>query len=199
MPARTPEPRSPGRSNPQRFQDVGPVKAAVVPPNLVVMGVAGCGKSSVGRALADALGVSFVEGDSAHPPENIARMQAGIALTDADRAGWLATLARCLADAVQHGEHVVITCSALKRSYRDTLRGGDPDVFFVLLHGTRALIEQRMRERSGHFMPLSLIDSQFAALEPPAADERAFAVDVGPAPSAIVAQVLAALEHQPAR
>ncbi|WP_047243773.1 gluconokinase [Chromobacterium subtsugae] len=161
--------------------------------NIVVMGVAGCGKSSAGRLLAEALNASFIEGDSFHPPENIARMRAGVPLNDADRAGWLANLAERLRQGRADGERMVLACSALKRRYRDVLRGGDPDLAFIHLAGERALIAERMRERSGHFMPESLLDSQFGDLEAPGADERSIRCDIQQPPTALLRQILQAL------
>ncbi|KJV26217.1 gluconate kinase [Aquitalea magnusonii] len=148
-------------------------------PNIVVMGVAGCGKSSLGQALAAALSSAYIEGDRFHPPENIARMQAGIALTDADRAGWLAQLAAQLAKARAEQQAVVLACSALKQRYRDTLRSGDPDLLLVHLKGDKTVIAERMAARDAHFMPTSLLDSQFADLEPPEAQrENVITLDV---------------------
>lgn len=163
------------------------------PPNLVVMGVAGCGKSHIGKAIASALDATFIEGDAFHPPENVARMSASIPLTDADRAGWLAALAARLAQGRRNGESMVLACSALKQRYRDQLREGDPDLVFVHLHGSRDLIAARMTERSGHFMPVSLLDSQFRDLEAPGADERVIACDIGAPPEPLRDQVLAQL------
>ncbi|POZ63415.1 gluconokinase [Chromobacterium alticapitis] len=162
--------------------------------NIVVMGVAGCGKSSVGKMLAEALGASFIEGDSFHPQENIERMRAGIPLDDASRAGWLAALAEQLSAARTSGHATVLACSALKRRYRDALRGGDPELRFVHLQGEAELIAARMRERSGHFMPESLLASQFADLEPPEMDERAIAVDIGAPPPAMLRCILSTLD-----
>ena len=142
------------------------------------MGVSGCGKSDVGQRLATALGVTFIEGDVWHSSENVAKMAAGIPLTDADRAGWLATLREKIAAARVAGETIVLSCSALKRRYRDLLRQGDPNLFFVELDGPRALIEQRMQARTGHFMPASLLDSQFRDLEPLQPDESGLRVPV---------------------
>jgi gluconokinase len=157
----------------------------------VVMGVAGSGKSTVGAALARALGVEFVEGDDYHPRENVERMAAGIPLTDADRAGWLRALAARLREAEDTAAGLVMTCSALKRSYRDVLRAGAPDVRFVFLRGPRELIAQRLATRRGHFMPASLLDSQFAALEEPSPDEGAWVVDAGDPPQHIVDALVA--------
>jgi len=168
-------------------------KPIVGKPIVVVMGVCGCGKSLVGRMLAERLGVAYVEGDEHHPPANIAKMSAGTPLTDEDRWGWLDTLAGFIADADRRGEGLVLACSALKRRYRDRLRGDGRRVTFLHLHGDKALIAERMRARSAHFMPASLIDSQFAALEPPGADEAALTVDVARSPDDIVAEFLARL------
>ncbi len=159
--------------------------------SVVVMGVSGCGKSTVGRQLAVALGAEFAEGDQFHPPDNVARMAAGIALTDADRQGWLEILAQQLAAARAAGRARVLSCSALKRSYRDVLRHGAPDLLFVHLAGSRELLAQRMAARAGHYMPASLLDSQLATLEPPGADENALSFDVALAPEAIIAALRA--------
>ncbi|GAB4064480.1 gluconokinase [Ancylobacter sonchi] len=155
-------------------------------PLVVVMGVCGCGKSSVGAALAARNGWAFVEGDELHPPANVARMAQGQPLTDADRHGWLATIGERLAEAARAGDGLVVSCSALKRAYRDQLAAASPRVMFLHLAGDRALIEARMAARAGHFMPLSLIDSQFATLEPPGADERAVTLSIDMPPEALV-------------
>jgi gluconokinase len=157
----------------------------------VVMGVAGSGKSLLGSALARALDVEFVEGDEYHPPENIARMAAGIPLTDEDRAGWLRALAGRIREARAAGRGLVVTCSALKRSYRDVLRAAASDVRFVFLRADRALLMKRLAGRRGHFMPPSLLDSQLATLEEPSADEHAWAFDAGESPADLVATVVA--------
>lgn len=156
---------------------------------IVVMGVSGCGKSTVGRALAQSLGLPFVEGDDLHPPRNVALMAAGTPLTDDDRRDWLNTLAEVLAGAAARGHGVVVSCSALKRAYRDRLRHGAPGTRFVYLHGPRELLATRLASRSGHYMPPSLLQSQLDTLEPPAADEGAVAADISLAPEAIVAAV----------
>jgi len=159
----------------------------------VVMGVAGSGKSAVGALFARALGVEFVEGDSYHPPENIAKMSAGIPLTDADRQGWLRALAARLRDAHQAGRALVLACSALKRAYRDLLRveSGIDHLQFVFLRGERSLIAARLARRRGHYMPVSLLDSQFEALEEPSPDEEAWVCDIAEAPEEIVAELVA--------
>lgn len=156
-----------------------------------MMGVSGCGKSTLGRALADALGVAFIEGDALHPPANVARMAAGMALTDADRHDWLQSIAEQLRAATTGGWGVVVSCSALKLSYRELLRAAASGVHFVHLHGTPELIAARLRGRSGHYMPPSLLQSQLDTLEPPLADEGALSIDVAAAPQAIVAALLA--------
>ena len=150
------------------------------------MGVAGSGKSLIGAALARALDVRFVEGDDFHTPENIAKMSAGIPLTDEDRSGWLRALASRLRYASDAGAGVVIACSALKRSYRDVLRSGAPDVQFIYLEGSRRLIAERLARRGGHFMRASMLDSQLAILEEPAPDEHAWVCDVALPPQRIV-------------
>ena len=152
----------------------------------VVMGVTGSGKSTVGVKLANALGVDFVEGDDYHPLENVKRMASGIPLTDDDRAGWLRALAMRIREANEAGKGLVITCSALKRSYRDILRAGAPELRFVFLNGSGELIAERLTGRRGHFMPASLLDSQIATLEAPAPDEHALAYDSTEPPQKIV-------------
>jgi gluconokinase len=153
------------------------------------MGVSGSGKSTVGALLAQALHVPFLEGDSFHPPDNVARMAAGIALTDADREGWLRTLAGQLRQHAQGG--VVLSCSALKRRYRDTLRSGAPHVALIFLSGAPEVLAQRMAGRSGHYMPPSLLASQLATLEPPQPDEDALTLDNARSPEALVSDALA--------
>ena len=155
----------------------------------VVMGVSGCGKSLIGAALARELAVEFVEGDEYHPSENVERMARGVALTDDDRAGWLRSLATRLRKARETKTGLVMTCSALKRSYRDVLRGGASDVRFVFLRGDRALIASRLAGRRGHFMNASLLDSQFATLEPPSPDEDPWVCDITESPQEIVASL----------
>ncbi len=154
------------------------------------MGVSGAGKSTVGAAFAHALGFDYVEGDKYHPPENVKRMAAGIPLTDADRAGWLRSLALQIRAAKQTGKGLVVACSALKRSYRDILRAEADDVRFILLRGSKELLVERLANRSGHFMPATLLESQLAALEEPGADERAWIVDISETPEAIVADLV---------
>ena len=146
-------------------------------PAIVVMGVAGSGKTAVGETLAEAIGAVYIEGDRLHPPQNVARMARGEALTDELREGWLDAIGERIAAAVTDGRQVVVACSALKRSYRDRLRGFFPDIVFLYLRIDRAIAWRRVTNRRGHFMPASLVDSQFATLEEPAADERAVTID----------------------
>lgn len=163
----------------------------------VVMGVSGCGKSTVGAQLADALKLPFLEGDVLHPESNVARMAAGVALNDEDREGWLQALADRLRQAHATGQGLVLSCSALKRSYRDILRSGAPGLHFIYLQGTPALLAERMAARTGHYMPVSLLDSQLATLEVPGADENVHTFDVAQAPGDIVAAVIAGLHPHP--
>ena len=139
------------------------------------MGVAGCGKSTLGAALAAALGCEFVEGDGLHPPANIAKMRAGVALDDADRAPFLDNVGRTLAKQRESG--VVVSCSVLKRVYRDTLRQRCESVRFVLPALDREVLATRLAERQGHFMPTGLLDSQLATYEAPTADEAVIVID----------------------
>jgi gluconokinase len=155
------------------------------------MGVAGTGKTTIGRRLAELLGVAFAEGDEFHPPANIAKMSAGVPLDDDDRAPWLDLIGAWAHERRERGG--VVSCSALKRAYRDRLRAAAPGVFFVHLSGDRALVEQRMAERQDHFMPPSLLDSQFATLEPLQPDEAGAVVDLSPAPEEIAQAARAAV------
>ncbi|MEO1702011.1 MAG: gluconokinase [Pseudomonadota bacterium] len=156
----------------------------------VLMGVAGSGKSTVGEALEASLGWVYVDGDHLHPRENIIKMERGIALTDEDRAPWLELVGRELA---QTEATIAIGCSALKKTYRDMIRrGASADVCFIYLQGSRQLIEERMRARKGHFMPLTLLDSQFAVLEPPH-EELAITIDISGDLEAIVEQITSGL------
>lgn len=155
------------------------------------MGVAGSGKSVIGAALAQALGLPFVEGDEYHSAENVRRMSNGIALTDEDRAGWLRSLAARIREARDTGRGLVMACSALKRSYRDILRSAAPELQFVFLRGPRPLVAERLSARRGHFMHPSLLDSQFAALEKPSPAEAAWVVDIRQSPPEIVDALVA--------
>lgn len=153
---------------------------------VVVMGVSGAGKSTIGMRLAAALDWTFHDGDALHSPANVRKMQSGQPLTDKDRAAWLAAVRRLIDTLVATDEPAVIACSALRDAYRHVLADGRPEVRFVWLHGDPALIRARLAGRKGHFMPASLLDSQLATLEPPA---DALAVDVAPSPEAIVATI----------
>jgi carbohydrate kinase (thermoresistant glucokinase family) len=160
------------------------------PAALIVMGVSGCGKTTVGERLAERLGWPFRDGDGFHPPENVEKMRSGTPLTDADRWPWLDAIAAWIDGQRRRGEHGVIACSALKRAYRDRLRAGHVDVRFVFLDGTRDLIAARLAARKGHYMPASLLDSQLATLERPAPDEDVLTVSVEPPPESIAETVL---------
>jgi carbohydrate kinase (thermoresistant glucokinase family) len=140
-----------------------------MPLRLIVMGVSGCGKSTMASALGERLGLDMVDGDDLHLPESVAKMRSGIALQDADRWPWLDRIGHYLAQAQEPGR--VVACSALKRVYRDRIREQAGDVCFVFLDGDFDLIEQRMRQRVGHYMQPGLLDSQFRTLEKPQADE----------------------------
>ena len=158
---------------------------------LVVMGVSGSGKSTVARALADRLGWELGEGDDLHSPANVAKMAGGQALSDADRGPWLAAVAGWIDAHLRAGRPGVITCSALRRAYRDVLRRDA--VVFVYLRGSREVIAQRLAVRRGHYMPATLLDSQFAALEEPGPDEHAITVDIGPSATEVADHIVATL------
>ena len=158
--------------------------------HLLVMGVSGSGKSTIGARLAEALALPFGDADAFHPPENVQKMSAGTPLTDADRWPWLDALGAWLAAQRAGG---VIACSALKRAYRDRLRTAVPGLRILHLSGGADIITQRQRARQDHFMPPSLMASQFATLESPAADEAALILDITAAPEAILATALAQL------
>lgn len=163
-------------------------------PLLVIMGVTGAGKSTVGGLIAERLGLSFRDADDFHPPANIAKMSSGAPLTDTDRWPWLDAIGAHLA--AHRGRGCVVTCSALKRAYRDRLRAAAPGVRFIHLHGDMALVAARQAARQGHFMPPSLVASQFATLEPPAAEEQdVIALDVGATPAVLAETAIRALEQ----
>jgi gluconokinase len=157
---------------------------------LIFMGVAGSGKTTVASRFAKKAGATFYEGDDFHPPANIAKMRSGTPLTDGDREQWLQTLREIVARALAAKEFAVLTCSALKAKYRERLQGGDPRVKFVHLTGPRALLEERLKARRGHFMPPGLLDSQLAALEAPS-DALTFSCEMPP--EAIVTALVQAL------
>ncbi len=165
------------------------------PPVLVFMGPSGTGKSTVAAMLAGRLGWAFQEGDDLHPAENVAKMAAGHALNDDDRRPWLEIVAAWIDRTTEAGRPGIITCSALRRRYRDVLRR--ENVIFVLLDGEAATVRERLMRRQGHFMPPALLDSQFATLEAPDSDENAIAVDLDQSPDAQVAEVVERLRLQP--
>ncbi|MFB2586319.1 gluconokinase [Herbiconiux liukaitaii] len=164
-------------------------------PCLVVMGVSGAGKSTVGAELADALGVPFVDADDLHPLTNVEKMRAGVALDDDDRWPWLDAVGQAIAAAETTG--VVVACSALRASYREAIRVRAPHARFVMLHADRDLLLQRLRSRAGHFMPASLLDSQLATLEPLGPSEHGITVDAASAPEVITAEVAAYVDSTP--
>lgn len=154
---------------------------------IVLMGVSGSGKTTVGKELARQLGWTFVDADDFHPPANVEKMHRGIALTDEDRRPWLAAIHQRLLEAARRGENVVLACSALKHEYRDYLQHEEPErIFFVYLRGSEELIRERLAVRKGHFMNPNLLHSQFETLEPP---ENAAQVDIAPPPDQIAAEI----------
>ncbi|MDV2986712.1 UNVERIFIED_CONTAM: gluconokinase [Methylobacteriaceae bacterium AG10] len=166
---------------------------STAPTVLVVMGVSGSGKSTVAALLAERLGWILADGDDFHTPDSIARMRDGHPLDDAARRPWLARIRAWIDARLAAGENAVVACSALKRAYRQALIGASPRVRLVFLEGSRAVIQERIRARHGHFMPASLLDSQFAALEPPGPEEDPITVGIAESPDAIVAAVVARL------
>lgn len=148
--------------------------------HVVVMGVSGSGKSTIGELLAQKLGATFIDGDFLHPENNVAKMAAGTPLNDADRKPWLEAIGQKLAEA--GNDSLVIACSALKKSYRDIIRAADPTVKFALLRGPRELLFERLASRRGHFMPPSLLESQLETLEPLDSDESGVVLDISEKP-----------------
>lgn len=169
----------------------------MTPSVLLIMGVSGSGKSTAGENLAAEFGWPFRDADSFHPPANVAKMTAGLPLDDDDRWPWLAAIAAWIDERRAAGEHGIVTCSALKRRYRDVLLKDRPDVRLVYLAGDIDTIRARMGRRRDHFMPPALLDSQFAALEEPTADEHAVVVSVHPTARRVAEQILAALALDP--
>jgi gluconokinase len=163
---------------------------------IVVMGVSGSGKTTIAEEIARREGWELLEGDDFHPPANIAKMKSGVPLTDDDRWPWLRAIAAAIDERRARGESVVVACSALKRAYRDILVDGRDDVVVVYLQGSSALIAERIAARKHHFMPAKLLESQFAALEEPAPDERALIVSVAPPPAEIVDTVMNRLRER---
>ena len=174
----------------------GKSRGSGIPKRMIVMGVAGSGKSTVGEALAERIGAAYIDGDVLHPPANIDKMSRGTALTDDDRLPWLREVGRRLRDGAGR---TIIGCSALKRAYREIIRteAGHP-VAFVYLAGSRNVIAERMSRRTGHFMPTSLLDSQFADLEEPAIDENAISVDIDQPLDTLVENAIELLGASPA-
>jgi gluconokinase len=168
-----------------------------IPRLIVVMGVSGSGKSTVGGDLADALGRPFVDADSLHPAANVVKMEQGTPLTDDDRWPWLAAVGQVLAAAGAEG--VVVACSALRRSYRDAIRNEAPETVFVELDGDPVLLADRIGHREGHFMPAALLDSQLATLEPLAGDEAGLRVSIAGTPEQIVDAATRALAGSSSR
>jgi len=161
--------------------------------SVVVMGVSGSGKSTVAAGLVDRLGCEFAEGDDFHPAENVAKMRAGTPLDDDDRWPWLRTLAAWIGEHEQAGRSVVVTCSALKRSYRDLLSEGHPSVWFAHVTVDAQLLRDRVEQRTGHYMPPSLLDSQLATLEPLQDDEPGASISGAGSPDAVVDELLSTL------
>lgn len=160
------------------------------PPVIVVMGVAGTGKTTVGALLAGRLGWRYAEADEFHPAANVAKMAAGEPLTDEDRVPWLAAIGRWIDERAAAGTPGVVSCSGLRRAYRDQLREGRPQVQLVFLEGSRELITRRLAARHGHFMRVEMLDSQFAALEPPQPDEHVTQVSIDATPEQIVEEIV---------
>ncbi|MFZ5779267.1 MAG: gluconokinase [Pseudomonadota bacterium] len=154
------------------------------------MGVSGSGKTTIAREIAERLGWPFEEGDALHPERNVAKMHAGVPLTDEDRAPWLERVAAWIDHQRERGEPGVITCSALKRAYRRIVAGDRPEVRVVYLRGSRDVIAERLADRKGHFMPADLLQSQFDALEEPSPDEDALTVDIDQPPDRVAAEVI---------
>ena len=165
--------------------------------HLVVMGVSGSGKTTIATRLAERLGYVFAEGDAFHSAANVAKMARGEPLNDRDRAPWLESLEEWIAAQHASGRSTVLACSALKRAYRDTLRAGAPGhVVFVYLAVSRDALVERMKRREGHYMPLELLESQLATLEPLEPDEPGFALDASPGPETIVERALERLAER---
>jgi carbohydrate kinase (thermoresistant glucokinase family) len=183
-------------SQTQRKQSPALTNTTGKPVIAIVMGVSGSGKTTVAVLLAAALGCQFQEGDDFHPPANVEKMRSGQPLNDADRLPWLRKIAEEIDGWRARGESGVLTCSALKRSYRDIIIGDRADVTLVYLKGDYDLIHRRMAGRQKHFMPMKLLDSQFAALEEPTPDEHPIVVDVTARPPEIVADIVHQLEQR---
>jgi gluconokinase len=166
------------------------------PAVILVMGVSGAGKTTIGKLLAERLGWEFADGDKFHPAANVEKMRSGVPLTDEDRRPWLKRIAQWVDEIRRDNGQAVTAASVLKRSYRDIVIGERPDVRLVFLEGSRELIAQRVAARRGHYMPASLLDSQFDTLEPPGPDENAIRVSVEPAPEEIVSDIIEQLRAE---
>lgn len=186
--------------DPLRSRDMTSTTSPRHTPQIVVMGVSGSGKSTVGAQLADVLGVPFIDGDGLHPESNIEKMAAGTPLTDADRWPWLAEVGRVLRDSGESGEGAIVACSALRRAYRDAILDAAPDALFVHLTGDRDVLARRMSGRSDHFMPTTLLDSQIDTLEPLNSDEPGITIDIDTSVDGVVeaarAQIAQEIAHR---
>ncbi len=190
------------QSEPMQSEPMQPDEGANANPNptpliIVLMGVSGCGKSTTGEELCGALGWPFRDADSFHPAANIAKMSRGLPLSDDDRWPWLAAIGQWMDVRLAEGHCGIVSCSALKRAYRDILLAGRPAVRLVHLVGDQDLIAKRLRRRKGHFMPTSLLRSQFAALEVPVADERPVTISVRQSPGRVASEICARLGLSP--
>jgi carbohydrate kinase (thermoresistant glucokinase family) len=163
---------------------------------LIVMGVSGCGKTTIAELLSCELGWEYRDGDEFHPKSNVEKMHSGTPLTDDDRWPWLKAIAAWIDNKRQAGEHAIVTCSALKKSYRDILIGPRKDVGLIYLKGTEDLIAERLSKRHGHFMPKALLRSQFQTLQEPGPDEHPVTVSIVPAPEEIAAAILRELRSR---
>jgi gluconokinase len=166
------------------------------PLAVVVMGVSGCGKSTVGLELSKRMGVEFIEGDLFHPPENVAKMAAGTPLSDSDRSGWLSVLSEQLRSAQHQQRSVILSCSALKREYRNVLRLGAQQAIFIFLHASADVLNERVSRRKHQYMPASLLDSQLATLEVPAPPELVLPYDVASSVESIVQDIFKKLRRK---
>jgi gluconokinase len=174
-----------------------PTDTTFLPTVLVVMGVSGSGKTTIATLLAKKLGFVFRDGDEFHPAANVEKMKNGVPLTDEDRWPWLEAIARFIDEELARGTKTIVTCSALKRRYRDIIIDGRKGVRLIYLKGDKALLEKRLAQRHGHFMPSSLLKSQFEALEEPGLEENPLVVSVDATPDQIVEHILAELEGMP--
>lgn len=163
---------------------------------VVIMGVSGSGKTTIASLLAERLGCAFQDGDDLHPRDNVEKMKSGMPLTDADRFPWLEAIGRRIDAWRKRGEAGVVTCSALKQGYREIIVGDRCNVALVYLKGAQSLIHARLMARTSHFMPVGLLESQFATLQEPAEGERPIVVDIGPAPARIVDEIVRRLAER---